>query len=392
MGRPSPFRSRVALMLTLEGQKVWCEQGAGMADNWSGYRRRLGEAVSEYIEFLKADGKAFSTIDGRKIALNRMLKVLGSDIYVHSLEPQHMTRVWTETKKNRSANTTTIDYQAYKLFIAWCEDYKYRARFESPLKHISRPVPFYPERRRVPQEKFPELLTAASTNPRDRMFVACGLYILGRKVEMSHIQWGDIDRTAGEIILTRFKTKDDDILPISTELEAELDYYEDWYRWVTDTGKNQQLNPSWYLCAAKTRPQWIGPDWSGGFLRPDRLIDKQSGTDLVKKALGAIGFELRNPLDGKSRFEGAHTLRRSGARALYDTLVTMGHDGALRVVMAMLGHSSILQTEKYIGLSLDKKARNDLLRGHVMYPKAAEAKNEFVRKLGTQYGHLRVVS
>lgn len=363
-----------------------------MADNWSGYRRRLGEAVPEYIEFLKADGKAFSTIDGRKIALNRMLRVLGTEMYVHSLEPHHMTKVWTETKKDRSANSCAIDYQAYKLWIAWCEDYKYRARFESPLKHIARPVTFYPERRRVPAEKFPELLTAASPFPRDRMFVACGLYILGRKVEMSHIQWGDIDRNAGEIILTRFKTKEDDILPISSELEAELDYYEDWYRFVTDTPMNQQLKPNWYLCAASTRPQWIGPEWSRGFLRPDILIDKQSGTDLVKKALTGIGFELRNPKTGKSMFEGAHTLRRSGARALYDTLVAMGHDGALRVVMAMLGHSSIMQTERYIGLSLDKKLRNDLLRGKVMYPKAAEAKPAFVRKLNQRYGGLRIVS
>jgi hypothetical protein len=66
--------------------------------------------------------------------------------------------------------------------------------------------------------------------------------------------------------------------------------------------------------------------------------------------------------------EGCHTLRRSGARALFDDLVERGgYDGVLRHVSAMLHHKSTLMTERYLGLDVDVKKRNDLIRGKKMY-------------------------
>ena len=40
-------------------------------------------------------------------------------------------------------------------------------------------------------------------------------------------------------------------------------------------------------------------------------------------------------------YEGGHTLRRSGATALYNQLTHVGHDRAIRICQAMLGHSSV---------------------------------------------------
>jgi integrase len=72
--------------------------------------------------------------------------------------------------------------------------------------------------------------------------------------------------------------------------------------------------------------------------------------------------------------EGGHTLRRSGATALYNELSERGHDRAIRMCQAMLGHASIQTTEVYLALNLDRKARNDLLAGKRMFSVGGPAK------------------
>ena len=71
--------------------------------------------------------------------------------------------------------------------------------------------------------------------------------------------------------------------------------------------------------------------------------------------------------------EGGHTLRRSGARAYYDELCEDGYDGALRRVQSMLDHSTTIVTEGYLGLGLDKEARNKALKGQPMFRRHAAA-------------------
>ena len=65
-------------------------------------------------------------------------------------------------------------------------------------------------------------------------------------------------------------------------------------------------------------------------------------------------------------------MRRSGARALFDQLVQDGYDGAIRTVQAMLHHTSVTTTEVYLGIHLDKKRRDEAIRGKVMFPVSAE--------------------
>ena len=87
----------------------------------------------------------------------------------------------------------------------------------------------------------------------------------------------------------------------------------------------------------------------------------------VQRTLVKFGIPIRDE-EGKSLHEGVHTLRRSGARALFDELVDRGgYDGVLRLVAAMLHHKSTQMTERYLGLDVDTKKRNDLLRGERMF-------------------------
>jgi integrase len=79
---------------------------------------------------------------------------------------------------------------------------------------------------------------------------------------------------------------------------------------------------------------------------------------VIKDGLRRLGLPDHNPA--------IHTLRRSAARQMFDALVETRHwDGALRVVQALLHHST-LETEQYIGLSTEILTRDEFLRTAVL--------------------------
>jgi hypothetical protein len=77
---------------------------------------------------------------------------------------------------------------------------------------------------------------------------------------------------------------------------------------------------------------------------------------IVKHALEGLGLPTEQ--------EGTHTIRRAVARAFFDQLVrSVGYDGALRTTSAVLNHKNATTTEMYLGLSSERKRRDDLMRG-----------------------------
>jgi len=53
-------------------------------------------------------------------------------------------------------------------------------------------------------------------------------------------------------------------------------------------------------------------------------------------------------------------------------LVHSGYDGAMRTVQSMLHHASVTTTEGYLGIQLDKKRRDELVKGNRMFPVSTE--------------------
>lgn len=123
-----------------------------------------------------------------------------------------------------------------------------------------------------------------------------------------------------------------------------------------------------------------------GYSKPDHYLLATRKRDLTMRGrYGAVGgtgtVDATRPLTRPSRTvkrvlvragyytlqEGGHTLRRSGARAYFDELVSAGYDGALRRVQSMLGHASSSMTEQYLGLDLDRQKRNFDLAGKPMF-------------------------
>jgi integrase len=87
---------------------------------------------------------------------------------------------------------------------------------------------------------------------------------------------------------------------------------------------------------------------------PDRPVVHTAR--IIKGAMARVGLP--------TKFEGTHTIRRAVARAFFDSMsAEVGYDSALRTVSALLHHQSSATTEHYLGLSSERKRRDERLRG-----------------------------
>jgi integrase len=156
-------------------------------------------------------------------------------------------------------------------------------------------------------------------------------------------------------------------MPICSELDSELRVWLEHY-----TLSVGELSPHYFLVPAR----WVSPIiGEGGRIvghdakyRPEKRLG--AAGKIVTPILGEFGLPIRDEND-KPLMEGAHTIRRSGARALFDSLVDGGYDHALRLVQSMLHHSSMQMTEHYLGITADRRSRDEIIRGKRMYVQTA---------------------
>ncbi|MEU7814141.1 site-specific integrase [Pseudonocardia sp. NPDC049154] len=184
----------------------------------------------------------------------------------------------------------------------------------------------------------------------ERVICALAAYTGGRAGELNTIRVGDVDLARGEIAWARHKTRrDDDYLPIMSELAEELERWFDVYE--RECGP---ISDDWYLVP---RRRSVG---NPGVMRyyPDE--QRVRGCYLVvKKHLARTLGVTEDVLQG----EGVHTVRRSVSRCLYEQLCVDRHPDPISVVQALLGHSSRVMTERYIGVEAGRRERDRVLRG-----------------------------
>lgn len=318
----------------------------------------LSMAISEYENFLAARGLAASTRKGKRTSLNHLQTSIGRDIYVASISHQHIdTFASTATWKASTFN----NYKGHlSEFLNWCTARGYRSGGNPVDMYTNRKV-IVTEKTRVPVHDWWRLF-AACEHPMDRMFIALGLFLFLRGSESTFIQMRHIHLDEDTIEIFRVKTSEWDTMPIPNELRRELVRYLRWYE-----EKHGTLKDDWYLLAPRVADyKGMRDEAAGKFgkgVDPDARLRT---TKQIKRAyvyvqpiLDRAGIET----DG----EGAHTLRRSGARALFDELRARGYDGALRRVQSMLGHKSAKMTEVYLGIGIEKMQRNEDFEGKDMF-------------------------
>lgn len=330
-------------------------------------RQLLSDAIDDYDKFRASQDRSKRTRYNDRCTLKALLTSAGN-IYCHNLSDRHVTDFLATRSLTRSTNALRLDHVILNTFFGWARHTARMPRTVDPMIYRSKPKKIERERERIHVSKFPSLLDCAGERcARDRAIMAVALYTLLRASEMKTLRVGHLDLDAGYIKARIHKGKTEDRVPISAELDAEL------RRWLpTYAGLCGELQPEWALLPVRMKRPVQGEngrfDRHEEYYLPNRAMHDMYPT--VKPILERFGFAVVDD-EGKATQEGAHTLRRSGARALFDSLSTRGYDNALRVVQAMLHHKSIVQTEHYIGISADRKSRDDLIRGQVMYPGAA---------------------
>lgn len=308
----------------------------------------IEEAEREYVHWRKAQGYARATIRNDRSAIKILRDALGDGYTVAAIDDIAVTRTLERASDTRSPASVNMVQSSLSAFFKWCRLRKYMGIDTDPMLGMRYKRVPKKERRRLAVHEFPAFLNAAA-DPRDRAACALGLYLFLRSSEVVSLRIRDLDLQAGTIGVTVHKTGDYDVMPISAELDREL------RTWLT-AYQNEcgPLHKDWFLVPAKTQ---------AGFgthcLNPVAKISRPE--EVVKKTVSTYGWE-------DTHWQGFHLLRASGARAWFDELNEQTIDGALKIVQAHLHHSSVVMTERYLGLTADRAKRDRLLKGESMFP------------------------
>jgi len=315
----------------------------------------MNAALGHYERNLQARGLAPNTVKNHVQAVRRLAEVTG-DVTINRLHPMHIEDLFT--KHEWSPSTRNLYLNSLRNFIRWAHTMRYLERDYDPTEGWRNLTVPEEQQVRVPVEQFPGLLEAAP-NPRDRAVVALGLYLFLRGSEIAWLRVQDVNFDDHTVNVYRLKTKQSDLMPMATELRTELLRWLNY--WQTTWGQPQ---PSNYLTPALSKPAltwtetgFCAPDISTQHLKPQSPLSHSY--EPVKRALAGIGYEQSGL--------GNHTLRRSGARALFDKLRSEGYDGALKRVSSMLGHADTRTSENYLGVGLERMQRNEMLAGQPMF-------------------------
>jgi integrase len=211
-----------------------------------------------------------------------------------------------------------------------------------------------------------ELLELTS-DPRERAMLAVGMNTALRASEIADLRIADVDLPSGYLTVRITKSHLEDAMPITEELDSEL------RRWLVkyQVEMGRILSPEDHLFPAREPGHWRAPGevvagstatrempngrvYVYGRPRPDRRLNKPAA--VVQRALTRLGLSFGTG-------EGFHTLRRSIARAFYESRRGEGHEYALRDTSALLHHSGSHITEQYLGLDPERRRRDTALRG-----------------------------
>jgi integrase len=282
---------------------------------------RLTEAREQYVRSLRAQGLQERTVKNSQQVIGRGIALWG-DILLTSITPGHIDSLFAHYAWKES--TRNLYLSNLRAFFKWARTHKWMPKDECPTTGWRTLAVPEVMRTQIPLSEFRELMDAAP-HPRDRAVVAMGLFTFMRGGEMSTLRICDLDLDSDELAMRRHKH------PNHT-------YYDPTTRQIAVD----------HTVLASLRPTSM-------LLRPYTVI---------QRAMAALGYE--------TYWEGEHTLRRSGARALADTLRDRGFDSALMRVSSMLGHKDTKITQHYIGWDLEKKQRNEDIAGKPMFPSLAE--------------------
>jgi integrase len=334
----------------------------------------LRSAVEEYLETRERSGKADNTMRVDTTLLPRFAEHLGNPDFSQLSAKQvrdffygpggimdaHSTRIKGQPIREAVGPSTHNNYRArLKVFFTYCKNSGFTA-LDNYLTGVE-PLPEPKKRRQQPPPSLLLQLLDQAECAMHRAYLATAINTACRASEITGMRVGDVDFARSEVFVTVVKTREEDEMPLTADLERELrlwlvEYAEllgrplraDDYLFPARTGNTISTH---YLDEATGQRVYVRTPF---VWHPDRPVQRTE--KIVKHALGAVGLP--------TRYEGTHTIRRAVARAYFDSLSTeLGYDAGLRTVSALLHHSNMATTERYLGLSSERRRRDETMKG-----------------------------
>lgn len=334
---------------------------------------RLLDAIDQYLERITNEGQADRSIYTARYALRRFQKAVAAsqprdpNPYLHLLTPDHMD-VYFFGPKGIRKNVQSVSFNRYRSVLKVFFEYGVIKRWVdvNPMNHIPRARPDAPKQRLLLSGT--ELLQLLDNChiPIDRIACSLGMNTGLRSNDIRNLRIFDANLTNGILQTEIRKTRKLDEKPITMELGWELRRWLNTYAELMQLDDISQLQDDWYLVPSfhlgykpGVRRQSVHVT-----LRPTTIYAQP--WRLVQRPLRRMGYPTRG--------EGFHTLRRSSARALFESLraADYGRDHALMVVKEFLNHSSTSQTEHYLGIGHERDIRDSILKDQPFLSRLAE--------------------
>lgn len=252
---------------------------------------------------------------------------------------------WDGVASTLAAGSFNNTLNFVKCFALWLEE-RDVIRSAARIADMRRKKLNETEKHRIDRTQMRQMLANAS-DPWERWLLVVGLETAGRVSELRRLQWKHLRTSSRVVKWYRQKTKKFDELTAMPLLLRESVV---WRTYLTEQGYT--VTEDSYLIPARRRA-----DGNDFVYYPTRQPTAAAMSRAVKRNL--LQFFSREELKG----EAAHVLRRSAARELYEVWKEMGVADPMRKVQTLLGHSSITQTEVYIGVRRDREERNELMDG-----------------------------
>jgi integrase len=295
---------------------------------------------------------AKTSVQNDASVLRRFVQAV-KDPQVHNLSAEAAEAYFASITDQQASSYNKV-LQRVRLFLAFCTR---RGWLDTdPVAELRPRKVARKERLRLNANQLRQMLELTA-NPRDRAVLAAGIGTALRASDICALTVGDLDLDAGYLRATIQKTGDCDQLPITQDLDFEMRRWLTWYAerlammglsLTPDMRLFPSVGPTNSARDDRGRPMFYG--------HPKPWTEANHPARIVQRALVRIGITSTTQ-------EGLHTLRRSVGRLVFEHASAHGHDSSLRITAALLGHRSVATTELYLGLSLDRAKRDQLLRG-----------------------------
>lgn len=289
---------------------------------------------------------------------------LGANCPLSDIDERAMVRYFNRLRPPVLAGSSFNNYRQYlNMFFRFCVGEGWLGR--NPMRHVdAAPVVRRPRLQLSAQEL---LAVLDGSTPRDRVGLALGMNTGLRAGDIMALKVSDVNLSNNMLSAFIRKTQKYDEIPVSSELRDELIRWFGHYAqvmglkdWSTDIPLSWTLVPPMHFQAVNVSRPELGGSVT---YKVDRTYSNPE--TIVQRALGRLGYPTKG--------EGFHTLRRSTARRFYELAQEEEIPDPIRMAQALLGHKQRSTTEIYLGLTVEKEMRDDLLRGKSFLRRVADA-------------------